>query len=370
MDNVIVTFEPLTKKDSKGKIYNWFIFVENKGDYSVIVTQYGYNNKTTVTEKVDSGTNLGKKNETDHFDYAVSKAKSKWEKKRDLFSPMFTLPMLALEYNKTSKIDFPVFIQPKLDGYRMLYDSFSKKLYTRTGKQVNLDFFEDIKAELDNVPIGYVLDGEFYSHDISFEKLGVIRKQTLSEQDKQLIKKIKYFVYDIIDASKTFEERKELLKTFVHGEYVECLETLSADSHYDIEKYHKEYISKGYEGTIIRNKNGLYRTNIRSKDLLKYKNFKDAEFPIVSFTHETCGLTNLALVVWVIQVTKNIQCNVRPKGTVEERNNLYKECVSSFSLFKNSKLWVKFFEYTEDGNLRFPTTKTNSYTSYIRNTVV
>jgi hypothetical protein len=36
-------------------------------------------------------------------------------------------PMLANDFNKRKdKISFPLFVQPKLDGYRMIYNSKTK----------------------------------------------------------------------------------------------------------------------------------------------------------------------------------------------------------------------------------------------------
>jgi hypothetical protein len=46
---------------------------------------------------------------------------------------------------------------------------------------------------------------------------------------------------------------------------------------------------------------------------------------------------------------------------------IYQQCVENFSQFRGKKLWTKFFELTDRGVPRFPTTKTNSYVSYIRN---
>jgi hypothetical protein len=71
-----------------------------------------------------------------------------------------------------------------------------------------------------------------------------------------------------------------------------------------------------------------------------------------------------------VKIKEGLECKVRPKGAKEQRQELYEECERDFGKFKGRKLWTKFFEYTSDGSLRFPTTKTADVSSYIRDEVV
>lgn len=367
-------FEKLTKVDNKGKVYTWEISVENKGDHSVIRIEYGYTKKVVTFQTVTSGKNIGKANETTHYTQAIQEAKSKWDKKNEQFNMTTFLPMLAYTYN-LSKVTFPAYIQPKLDGYRMLYNTTTKDLYTRTGGIMDKLLFPDIVADLKGLPEGYILDGEFYSKDLPFEELGIIRKKKLNPVEKEKMKLIKYYVYDLIipsDLDKTFYERQTVLFEFLflkEMQYIQMLETFPVKSEEDIKCYHSHFVTTGFEGTIVRNASSVYRVGMRSNDLLKYKDFQDAEFPIVGYTFEESP-AGLPLIVYQVKVKEGVMCSVRPKGTVEERNRIYTDCVKDFSLYKGKNLWVKFFEYTEDGNLRFPTTKTESVTSYIRNEIV
>lgn len=368
------TFPELTRVDAKKKVYTWNIRVEDKGNHSVIYTEYGYTKKVINKQFIHSGKNIGKKNETTHYTQAILEAQSKWNKKHDLFTTNLILPMLANEYD-IKKVSFPLYTQPKLDGYRMLYDSTKQQLYTRNGTIMDCNLFVDICKDLQSIPNGYILDGEFYSNELSFEELGIIRKKTLTDSQQKIIKKVKYYIYDIITKDNfvklPFEKRHNILDKFIfikEYSYLRLLQTHIVNSEKELIDIHKNFISKGFEGTILRNKGGVYRVNLRSNDLLKYKDFKDAEFEIVDFTFESSP-TGLPLVIWIVKVNKHL-CNVRPKGGVEERNMLYKKCQEDFSKYKNKQLWIKFFEYTEDSNLRFPTTKTDSVTSYIRDEII
>ena len=118
---------------------------------------------------------------------------------------------------------------------------------------------------------------------------------------------------------------------------------------------------------------------------LKYKDFQDSEFKIIDYSSEKDTSENDEnLVIWIIEVPVKVvldghqgdtnfvfkRVRVRPKGTKEEKKELYKMCVENFDQFKGRNLWVSFFEYTRDGSLRFPSTKHNSYKSYIRDEIL
>ena len=97
--------------------------------------------------------------------------------------------------------------------------------------------------------------------------------------------------------------------------------------------------------------------------------FKDDEFEIVNFTYEKdTSKENKNLIVWVCKTKNGQEFNVRPGGTKQERQELYSNCVKNFE-YKGKKLYVKYFELTDRGIPRFPTTKTTSVETYIRDTI-
>ena len=152
---------------------------------------------------------------------------------------------------------------------------------------------------------------------------------------------------------------------------VKVVPTSLINNQIELDTKHIEYIRSRYEGSMVRNKNGMYKCKNRSSDLLKMKDFQDNEYMIVDYTSEkdTSG-KNENLIIWTCKTPEGNIFNVRPQGNSEERKMLYRECESDFDKFKNSKLWTKFFELTDKKTPRFPTTKTNSYKSYIRNNVI
>lgn len=399
-------FNVLYGKSKDGKTKSWKISVERYENYSEIVILYGYIRQIETRRRINTGKNLNKANATTHFQQAISEANSKWTKKKtienyyeenpdvatistqtknlcleqDEHMKRVAFPMLAQDYTKhKKKVVFPCFIQPKLDGYRMIYNTATKKITTRQGKELPI-VKQTIKLynELCSLPEGFILDGELYVHNselVSFETLGVLRKtKNLSEQDKTNLNLIQYHVYDIIDSKLQYNNRKKELLNLIDNTFqmIKNVITIEVNSEESIKQYHNQFVNEeGYEGTMIRSYMGMYKEKYRSFDLLKFKDFNDAEFEITDYTFEkdTSG-ADKNLIVWVIKITDEIICKVRPQGTKEQRQQLYQECQKDFSKFKGRKLWTKFFEYTSDGNLRFPTTKTKDISSYIRDEII
>lgn len=381
------TFESLYGTSKDGKTKNWEIKVERFNDYSEVVSLHGYENKIETRVRVNKGKNIGKTNETTHFEQAILEAQSKWKKKHDIEKYTTTpdvstssgprLPMLAQDYSKhKSKLKYPCFIQPKLDGYRMIYDTTTKSITTRQGKN-----FEIVKEsgllydELCSLPKGYILDGELYVHsdDMSFEALGVLRKtKKLTEDDRRNLNKIEYHVYDMIDSS-PFQKRISMIDAILSSKYkmIRVVPSVKIDSEKEIVNIHQKFVDEGYEGSMLRNADSRYLEKNRSYDLLKFKDFMDEEFEIVGYTFEkdTSG-EDKNCVVWIVKIKEGLECKVRPKGAKEQRQMLYEECEKNFEKFKGRKLWTKFFEYTSDGSLRFPTTKTEDVNTYIRDEIL
>jgi DNA ligase-1 len=121
----------------------------------------------------------------------------------------------------------------------------------------------------------------------------------------------------------------------------------------EILENHKINTQNNYEGSIIRNSRGMYKCKFRSFDLLKYKDFDDAEFEIVNYTYEKDVTGNdKNLIVWVCKTSENKEFHVQSKGTREERHELYKNA----SKYIGKKLWVQYFGLTNDLIPRFPKT--------------
>jgi DNA ligase 1 len=378
-------FPVLFGKDKNNKIKSWKIQVVNEGELSKIICEYGQlNGKKTIAERtIESGKNANKKNQTTHFEQAIAEATSKWKykKEKDLYvteqselnnsnandSTMSTsnilLPMLAQDFKLHShKIKYPCYIQPKLDGYRAVFDGTKGIMYTRQGQQYNT--IDTILNKLNEiVPKNMILDGELYSDELMFEELAVLRKKKLKEEDHIKLQKIKYHIYDIIDTTLSFKDRASILEELKRDlnviPKVSFVETCIVENEFQLKEKHEEFVGRGFEGTMIRNINGKYIPKYRSYDLQKKKDFKDAEFEIVGFDKEQGDL-----IVWICKTKDNKKFSVQSKGNREERKELYKNAKN----YIGKMLWVKYFELTHDGIPRFPKTLRDGVNS-IRETI-
>jgi DNA ligase-1 len=378
----------LFHRNKNGSINQWQITVEQHETYSEIIVVYGgvdSTNKIASKTRVEQGKNLSRQNKTTHFEQANKEALAKWKKKKELEGYCESIdeldllhnyqPMLAHDYLKhPDKLSIPCFIQPKLDGYRMIYHD--GRCLSRQNKEYSILKHTLLFRELSTIDRHLTLDGELYIHGSSFEQLGILRKKKISsEQDAINLEKIEYHVYDMIDLERTFSQRHDCLRRIFQDfsfTRIRLVQTEEIKESIGIKSWHDYFVDEMYEGSILRNHNGRYRCKYRSYDLLKYKDFMDSEFSIVDYDSEadTTG-DHSDLIVWICQTRDGNKFSVRPKGTHLERKKLYQECRSGqFTKYKDRMLWVKYFELTDRGVPRFPTTKTDSFLTYIRDVIL
>jgi len=196
-------------------------------------------------------------------------------------------PMLAHKYDE-ARINWslPVYIQPKLDGVRCLFTKDGA--FSRTGKQFkNLAHIELALISFFKQHPNVVLDGELYNHKLKrdFEKIiSLVRKQKPTADDRLDAQHlVQFHVYDYIDDKyDNYQVRMaQLACSDIYDEQIKQVPTLLADSYSYARTLHEEFLEDGYEGSIIR-LNGKYKHG-RSYDLMKFKDFSDAEATIVGY---------------------------------------------------------------------------------------
>jgi DNA ligase-1 len=255
--------------------------------------------------------------------------------------------MLAYDYNKKGKsIIFPCYVQPKLDGIRGLYSNGI--VFSRTGKIFNN--FDHIISDIEkNFPPELILDGELYTKDFNFETLsGLVRRKYVTDEDMDMITKIKLVVYDCITKD-TFDNRfKYLEKLFkkIKSKNVVLLETEVCKTENDVFRFHEKYTKKGYEGVMLRNMNGTYDPK-RSINLQKLKTFHDDEFKIVDFEEGT--KKEKGLIMFICETKKGGRFAVRPLGSYEERREMFE----NGNDYIGKMYTVRYQELTKNGIPRF-----------------
>ncbi len=196
------------------------------------------------------------------------------------------------------------------------------------------------------------LDGELFSTELTFQEIvGIVKKEKIDAADVEKLRKIKLWCYDVVMPGIANTERLATLTAW-YNEYeptnILLLETFEAKNEGELKKFHDQFVAAGHEGLIIRNKAGVYKPNVRSADLQKYKEFTDDEYESVGFTDGE-GVEK-GLVIWECTTKKGQRFNVRPRGTHEERAELFRNA----KRYVGKMLTVRFQELTDDGVPRFP----------------
>lgn len=287
-------------KSSGDSIKIWKIWVIGDDKQSTIFTKYGQKNgkMQQSTQRVTEGKNIGRSNETTHFEQACSEAESKWKKQKDknyveneneLNHELKLLPMLAQKYSERKhQIVWSAYVQPKLNGVRCLVQRKGDKIFfwSRKGKLYkNFNLYMEPQF-LSFMKDGEILDGEMYNHgDLTFQELISAIKDEKKPDLDTLKKYVRFHCYDRAGQG-GFKERyldwKGQLPNGLHAPYLEFVTTLMIAHEKELKAIHGVYVEKGYEGSIIRSgSQDPYCFQYRDNQLQKYKDFIDEEFVIV-----------------------------------------------------------------------------------------
>lgn len=384
-------FPHLYAKSKNGAIRVYIIYVtdyEDEGKNIATITtikQSKFGGKETIdTYTFDKGVNIGKANETTYLEQALFEAESRFKKQKDLgYSEEMPTsdtvyntdasgnmkPMLAISYDET-KVKFPCVCQPKYDGVRCL--TFVGKdgevhLRSRKGKEYNIPHIKKWANEhRSHLPV----DGELYNHkELTFQEIvSAVKKES------EITSKLSYVVYDIpvenVEFASLFEipfqcnDYNTNLVMHIAGNNrlsmlidiakladkgpIKISESRICNNFDDIKHYHDECVEDGYEGIIIRNADGIYEFGFKSSNLIKYKEFVDAEFDIVDVVEATGRDAGTAVFVCVTKDGKRF--NVKPKGDKKLRTEYFQNREN----YINKKLTVKYQGLSDDGIPRFP----------------
>jgi hypothetical protein len=377
----MASFPELQGEAQTGKTKMWSIKVSERDGAGVIEVTHGYvDGKKQINEKIISeGKNIGKKNATTPLQQAINEARSAWVKKKESgytavgvvdcreaddgesvdsvtaggrskgIDDSVPNPMLAHDYNKRGKsIKFPCFVQRKYDGTRCVGIP-GKGLFSRNRK--SYPHMNHIVAEINKLPTGIILDGELYSDTLTFQEIvGLVKRETLKKGDEERQLQIKLHIYDIINYTMPYEQRYANLQMLFNKykfKHLQLVKTDICETEEKMKELHAQYVAEGFEGIMLRNKQGLYK-NVRSPDLQKYKEFFDDEYEVVDY-REGEGQEE-GCVLWICKTPEGKVFHCRPRGSREDRIEMYK----NGGKYIGKMLTVRFQELTDDKVPRFP----------------
>ena len=275
--------------------------------------------------------------------------------------PMLAYPVSDKPIDYSNKIS----MQPKLDGVRCViqYEKHINKsenrvvAYSRTGKE-----WKNIDHILFNLEPWFILnpnvilDGELYNHGLKddFEKIiSLVRKTKPTDEDRlDAAQYTEFHCYDIIDETKTFEERNKFITQVVPRNHtIKHVKTQAVGSEGLAKMIHQQNLDAGYEGSILRT-NDLYKCG-RSWSLRKFKDFSDAEAYIVGY-EEGKGKRTGTLGKFIMQDDDGIEFGCPPgKGFDYQamKDLLFR---AQWYVDHKARATFTYFERTKAGSYRHP----------------
>jgi DNA ligase 1 len=356
----------LFKRDSKGKVREWFAMTGTDG------TNWGWCAVSGLDDgkKVQSGwklveqKNIGKANETSLKEQAVAEMMAEFNKKseRGYFATLSNIdtfekikPMLASKY-EDAKIDFEknvYYTQPKLDGIRCI--ARRDGLWSRAGKEILAvpHIMDHLKVFFEKYPDA-ILDGELYNHQLrdDFNKItSLVRKTKPTAEDIAEAKElVQYHVYDVIQMPDKEENFFSDRIGWFYGQgfsgSVQAVETRRALDQDQIDRNYGDDLEDGFEGQMIRI-DAVYEQNKRSKSLIKRKEFLTDEFPVVA-VEEGKGNWSGHIKRFILALPGGTQFGAGVRGTQDTMRTMFEA--------KQTPLWatLRYFTPTPDGIPRFP----------------
>lgn len=362
----------LYKVRADGSLQVWCMQVDlEEGAYRTVSGKVGGKQQTGAWTYAKAK-NVGRANETTARQQAVAEARSKIQKQRDKGygddadaarqQDMRFKPMLAHHYEAGQDIEWPVLVQPKLDGMRC--NRVNRKLQTRNGKPIRtVPHIEHMTCKLARaLPDGAVLDGELYNHALAddFDTLmSLLRKETVTDEEAEDVARlVQYHIYDVFVPSQPdmpFCERNTLLEKAFAAQEVSpaCVRvpTYEAEDEGRLTGLYNSMLEEQYEGVMLRIPSSVY-TQRKCKVLLKYKPELDEEFVIVeALEGDGKDAGTAAKLVCELEDGRTFRANTT--GSLAFRKDMLKRKDE----LKGLVATIKFQNYTPQGVPRFPRVK-------------
>ena len=274
-----------------------------------------------------------------------------FENVADIDNETYFEPMLAQDWHKQkSKVKYPIYSQPKLDGIRCIVKKDG--MWSRNGKKIiSAPHIYEAMKHLFTVNPDLIFDGELYADKFANDFNAICSlvkktKPTVEDLNESAVK-IEYHIYDLPSCKETFVGRRQAL---YYMELPKCCVKVAVEqinNLNDVSAHYEDYITKGYEGQMLRL--NLPYENKRSKSLLKHKSFIDTEYKIIGVEQGKGNLTG-KMGALVFKTSKGDTFNASINGGWDYLEELW----NSKDKLIGKHATVKYFNLTPDGKPRFP----------------
>ena len=272
-------------------------------------------------------------------------------------------PMLAKQADKVTNkktFDKVYYASRKIDGVRCLMYMKDGVIHTASRGGEHYDYttkhiteHPDLIKLFQSMP-GLILDGELYRHGKSLQQISGAARMEKNAYDMDWLQ---YYIYDIVDLQKPFEERLQVLNTIkeelhlgfeperdFNGELqIQMVPHVKVSGWDNIKALHDEYVSEGWEGVVIRDAKKPYKPNGRTNDMIKIKMYQSSEFLIIGYE---LGLRGSEDMVFILQTEDGKTFKGKPHGDREQKqwyiDNFNSECLNKYAI-------TKYFYLSDEG---------------------
>lgn len=262
------------------------------------------------------------------------------------------------QMNARYKWQWPVAVQPKLDGERCRF-FFSPEGGTWLGlssteEPISISVPHIVKAlNASSVPKSAELDGELYVHGWTFEQVHSVcsRRKNLHEDHEAM----QYHVFDTVSQApymKRYPETALYVKMLNQASTV-LVPTRLASSMEEIYAILEEYYALDYEGIIVRDLHAPYERK-RCSWIMKFKPKKSDTYAIVGVQQEKDKNGELKDSLGAFVCEKDSQAFTVGSGfTQKEREAFWQEYLKNPECFKGISLHLEYQNITSAGVPRF-----------------
>lgn len=190
-----------------------------------------------------------------------------------MFRPMLAAKLTAEDL---PKLRFPLIASPKLDGIRVIRHPQLGAVTRKLKKVPNL-----YVRKMINDAVSAAVDGEIICGEHTPDVFNRTSSAIMSEDGKP---DFTYWVFDQIFPGTQYIHRLQYLSKVDFPDFVKVLESALIENLEELEEFEGEYLSRGYEGIMLRSLESPYKFNrstIREQYLLKLKRFQDADATII-----------------------------------------------------------------------------------------
>lgn len=234
----------------------------------------------------------------------------------------------------------------KLDGIRVTASLVGESLVFSSRGGIE---FQGVTEHFKNDPeliklarfTGSQIDGEFYKHGINLEVISGICR--MKDYDPVSHDWIEFHIFDLANTHMTAKQRAGTINqlSFTNNR-IKVVKHTEFTNYDDIIAAHEKDLAAGYEGSILRNPDAAYGYGKRNKDMIKLKDFQDAEFEVIGYTE---GLRPTTDMVFTLRLPDGRTFEAKPFGDDE----LKQKYIDNFNELKGQMGTVKFFHYSAEG---------------------